>query len=145
MRGESILEAEKQGDNLDLTAVLREVRSQGATDEDIRDWWNIPDTQHDEIQQEDDDFRNEAYKQSLADGLSEAEALKKLRKSFPIYEQYSPGGLHIDNDSNLPYELSPRVSRFFNSSEVTEKYKKEIEKASSINAFIRTQIKKKLI
>lgn len=144
-RGDEILRIEEAGEDLDICTMLKEVRSQGATDNDIREWWNMPDEQHLEIIQEDDEIRNKAYEQWLKDGDSKDEAISKVRKGFPIFEEYMPGILHTTQDSNLPYELSPRISRFFSSLEKISSFKDEIEESSSMNAFIRSLIKRELI
>lgn len=145
MRGDELLRLEKDGSDFDLSYVFREIRRHGVTDKDIRLWWNMPDEQLSEIIQEDDESRNQAYKHWVNSGLSKDDAKLKLRKTFPIYELYQPGYIHDLIDSNLPYELSPRVSRFFNSVDKMLEYKTEIDNASSMNAFIRDLIKRKVI
>lgn len=142
MRGDEILKIEKSRENFDLSCVLGEARKHGVTDNDIRKWWNMPDEQHAELMQENDAVRNEAYAQWLEGGCTKEEAISKVRKGFPIYDVYEPG-LIYGEDSNLPYELLPRVNSFISSltSEELLHFKEESGKASSINAFIRSLIR----
>lgn len=147
MRGDELLRVEKSRENFDISYVLGEARKQGVNDEDIRGWWNMPDEQHDELMQENDAIRDMAYKQWLGEGYSKEEAISKVRKGFPIYEIYEPGIIHSSKDSNLPYELLPRVNKFFISlaSDKLLNYKEEIDRSSSMNALIRDLIDKKII
>lgn len=143
MRGDELLKIEKSRENFDLSYVFGEARKHGVTDDDIRAWWNMPDKQHEELMQENDAIRNAAYNQWIDEGFSKEEAISKIRKGFPVYDVYEPG-LSYYEDSNLPYELLPRVNNFINSLTPEEllHFKEESGKASSVNAFIRHLIKK---
>jgi hypothetical protein len=145
MRGDKMLEIEKNKLDLDVSYILKEVRKQGVTDNDIREWWNLPDEQHKEIMEEDDDACRSAINQLIDSGISRDEAILKLKKGYPIFGEYMPGIMHDDKDDILPYELKIRVNNFFNSVEKLTGYKEDIEKASSMNSFIRSLVKKDLI
>lgn len=142
MRGDKILEIEKNQSDLDICYVLKEVRGQGATDNDIKMWWNMPDEQHEEIMREDDMNCNTTLEQWISSGISREDAIAKLRKGYPIFESYKPGVMHPSDDDNLPYELKIRINNFFDSPDKLLKFKEDIEKSPSMNAFIRSLIRK---
>lgn len=146
-RGDELLKNEKSNENFDMMYVFRELRRQGVTDEDIRTWWNMPDEQHVELMQHCDTVKVAAFKALLDEGFSKKEAVSKLKKGYPIYEIYKAGIMHDMKDDNLPYELLPRVNRYFNSlaSDKLNRLKKDVNRMSSMNAYIRDLIDKRII
>lgn len=145
LRGDAMLDAVKNRVDLDLTAYIGSVREEGATDKDIREWWNMPDKQHQEIIEDNDLARLAVLKGLIDDGLTENAAIEQIKKTFPLYEFYEPGIIYLSVDSSLPYELLPRVNKYFNSIAVAEQCRDAINELSSMNAFIREQIKKGLL
>lgn len=146
-RGDELLKNEKSNENFDMMYVFRELRRQGVTDEDIRTWWNMPDEQHVELMQHCDTVKVAAFKALLDEGFSKKEAVSKLKKGYPIYEIYKAGIMHDMKDDNLPYELLPRVNRYFNSlaSDKLNRLKEDVNRMSSMNAYIRDLIDKRII
>lgn len=138
LRGDEILRLEKEGNNIDLNATMKEVRRNGATDEDIRTWWNMPDSQHKEIQEEDNIAILAAVKSKIAEGLTEDEAMALVKKNWPRFTEYLPGIIYGEDDF-LPYELKHRIN--LRSTEMARDFKKQEADYSSMNAYIRNQIK----
>lgn len=146
-RGDELLKIEKSHENFDVTYVLGEVRRQGVIDENIRTWWNMSDEQHIELMQHCDNVKVAAFKALLDEGFSKKEAVLKLKKGYPIYEIYKAGIIHDMKDDSLPYELLPRVNKYFNSlaPDKLNSLKEDVNKLSSMNAYIRDLIDKKII
>lgn len=143
-RGDELLKIEKSHENFDVMYVFGELRKQGVTDEDIRTWWNMPDEQHVEIIQHSDNAKVAAFKALIDEGFSKKEAVSKLKKGYPIYEIYKAGIMHDMKDDNLPYELLPRVNKYFNSltQDKLNRLKEDANRFSSMNAYIRDLINK---
>lgn len=146
-RGDELLKIEKKHENFDIMYVFGELRKQGVTDEDIRAWWNMPDEQHMELMQHCDNVKVAAFKALLDEGFSKKEAILKLKKGYPIYEIYKAGVMHDMKDDNLPYELLPRVNKYFNSlaPDKLNRLKEDVNRLSSMNAYIRDLIDKRII
>lgn len=146
-RGDQLLKTEKSHENFDVMYVFRELRGQGVTDEDIRTWWNMPDEQHAELMKECDVSKLAAFKTLLDAGYSKEEAVLKLKKGWPVYEIYEAGVIHDTKDDNLPYELLPRVNKYFNSltQDKLNRLKEDANRFSSMNAYIRDLINKRTI
>lgn len=146
-RGDELLKIEKNNKNFDLMYVFSELRRQGVTDEDIKAWWNMPDEQHIELMQHCDIVRAAAFKALLDEGFSKKEAISRLKKGYPIYEIYKAGIMHDMKDDNLPYELLPRVNKYFNSlaPDKLSRLKEDVNKLSSMNVYIRDLIDKGII
>lgn len=146
-RGDELLKIEKNHENFDISYVLGEARRQGVTDEDIRTWWNMPNEQHMELMQHCDNVKVAAFKTLLDEGFSKKEAVSKLKKGYPSYEIYMAGIMHDMKDDNLPYELLPRVNKYFNSlaPDKLNRLKEDVNKLSSMNAYVRDLIDRKII
>ena len=112
--------------------------------EDI-DWWNglsLDDCTV--LEQEDNVFRFASWRKFVeTDGLSDTEAGKKVRLSFPTFywilehrveEKFSLGIL----DAKLPYVLKDRINRALMSRLIA---KQAVAQASSFNALVRQLIR----
>ena len=146
MRGDALLEIEKSKSDLDVSYVLRQVRAQGATDDDIKEWWNMPNEEWSDIIEDDDKAKYVAVKMLTDEGATYEEAVEKLKRSFPFYATYEPG-YSYSNNGPLPYELKVRINKYANSlsDEAKEILKEDLKNYSSMNAYIRVKIKEGLI
>ncbi len=112
--------------------------------EDV-DWWNglsLDDCKS--LEEEDNVFRFAAWKTFIErDGLSDLEAGKKVRLTFPTYywklahranEKFALGA----PDAKLPFVLKDRVNRAVTARVID---KQAVERASSFNALIRQLIR----
>lgn len=146
LRGRAILEMEKNG-NLDekTNRILQILRSDGVTDIDIENWWNMPDSEHKNIKK-DDEVATIGNIRSLIDmGYSQDDELvNKMRQTFPYFEDFTPE-TKVTESGPLPYELKIRMMNYFNnlSKEELLKLKEESSRFPTMNAYIRFLIKQK--
>jgi hypothetical protein len=78
------------------------------------------------------------------EGLNEEEAAKEVRKFHVIYGDPDDTTHTVGDDRPLPEELKDRINIYIIKKSTTdrEKYKKEIEGSSTLNALLRKEIKK---
>jgi len=120
-------------------------RNEGVRDEDIRKWWNKHDLER-RIALEFEDLTRSTEFLRLRDenSVREEEAEKKMEKLFPTYGDPNEPSLKAGNDRPLPYELKDRVERYLERQARANpgEYQREAEQSSTLNAFIRKEIKK---
>lgn len=136
---------EKEFTDEKIRSMLAGKRKDGVRDEDIRWWWNMHDLERRMMVIVDDWSRLTVFnKLTEKDGFSEDEAAKRVGRSFPIFGDSEDTTHTIGDDRPLPYELKDRINIYVEKRSHTdpEKFKKEIEDASTFNALIRKEIKK---
>jgi hypothetical protein len=140
--GEVLLQDESIDEN--IRSMLAKKRKEGVRDEDIRWWWNMHDLERRMMLKVLDVTKLAFYEKLIErDGLSEDEALKRLRKTFPIYGNPDDTTHAIGEDRPLPHELKNRIEIYMSRRMWgSERLKRAIEWSSSFNAFIRKLIKK---
>jgi len=141
--GDILLERESHDEK--LKAVLAKKRADGVRDEDIRWWGNMYELERQMMIQVDTLSRFALFlKLTKEDGFSEDEATRKVRKSFPMFGVPDDTSETTDEDRPLPYELKDRINIYIEKMSQTnsEQFKKEIERSSTFNAFIRKEVKK---
>ncbi|NIN00587.1 MAG: hypothetical protein GTO24_21630 [candidate division Zixibacteria bacterium] len=120
-------------------------RNEGVRDEDIRLWWNRHDLER-RIALEFEDLTRSTEFLRLRDenSVREEEAEKLVEKIFPTYGDPNEPSLQAGNDRPLPYELKDRVERYLESQARANpgEYQREAGRSSTLNAFIRREIKK---
>lgn len=127
-----------------ISAMLGEKRREGVTDDDIRWWWNMHDLERRMMLQIDDLHRIAAFmKHKEEDGLGDDEAAYQVRKFFPIFGDPGADRDASGEDAPLPYELKDRINIYVQRRAATEKdtFKREVERATSCNAFLRSEIR----
>lgn len=153
-------EAKKEGDNIPNCGDLmlhaaelgvayakkrvEEAREEGATDEDIREYWNLHYLQRRMVIWSENVFRYaEFLSAKKEENLSSEVAGKRIRKMFPIYgNPKDTSDIYVSYDDRpLPNELRGRVD-MYRQKHGAEMIQKKASKYSSYNAFIRTEIKK---
>ena len=120
---------------------LAKKRAEGARDEDIRWLWNMDNLEREVLGEWDQYNIVVMYSKFIEeDGLSKEEALKRVKKARPIYGTGLP---EEKNKDMLPFELRNRVSNYITKRGMIdpEQLKKEMNDASTCNAFIRREIK----
>lgn len=121
-------------------------RSEGATEEDIRQWWNMNDLERYMVIANDNHFNMVKILEELDLGKDKVEAIEGIKKYTPIY---GPPPKNTSNpkgkDEPLPYELKDRISKYVEEYNINnpsrEELKKKWESHSSFNALIRNEIK----
>jgi len=137
--GDIIIEQSTSGSEKHKKIVEKAV-SGGATEEDIRQWWNLNDLDRRMIRWEDMMFRLSTFNIFKSEGLSFEEAVIKVRKTYPLYgDPYDESNTQGD-DRPLPDELHDRINRM--TSEWAPLYVQQYSKNyNSMNAFIRDELR----
>jgi hypothetical protein len=140
--GDFLLEIESSDET--IRSSLAKKREEGVRDEDIRWWFNMDDLERRILLKLDDVTRQTLFtKLREEDGLSEHEAAKGVRKSYPVFGNPDDTTVVTGEDRPLPYELQDRVRSFIKTrmERDPEALKKAIEGSSTFNALIRSEVK----
>ena len=127
-----------------IKSMLAKRRKEGVRDEDIRWWWNMHPLERKMMLKVDDVIKlSEFARIQKEEGLNEEEAAKKVRKFHVIYGEPDDTTHTVGDDRPLPEELKDRINIYIEKQTTNqEKYKKEIEESSTLNALLRKEIKK---
>lgn len=140
LRGKQLLEQKK--DNPIISKVLNTLYKEGVTDEDFTQWWNMPDSQHVKIKEDDNISKMTVLNVLISKGMSRKKAVEKIFKTFPVYGDQNDSSKVKGKDKFLPYELKNRINKFFTTTATKNiSVEKEVLKFSSMNAYIRSKIK----
>jgi len=128
----------------EIKSMLAKRRKEGVRDEDIRWWWNKHPLERKMMLKVDDVIKlSEFTRIQKEEGLNEEEAAKKVRKFHVIYGEPDDTTHTVGDDRPLPEELKDRIDIYIEKQTTNqEKYKKEIEESSTLNALLRKEIKK---
>ena len=138
--GDRILERAEEGDE-QASRIVERARKEGATDDDIRQWWNMSDLRRRMIcWAEDACVRMPMYVTATRHGLSEEEAGEKVRQYFPVYGDPDDTEMGTGDDRPLPHELRDRVERYRREHR-DEDRRSKLEGYSSYNALVRDEIR----
>lgn len=140
--GDILLDKESTDDK--IKSMLAKRRKEGATDEDIRWWWNMHELERKMMLNFDDMSRLSLLINLREEGLGEEEAAKEVRKFHPIYGDPEDTTHTSGDDRPLPEELKDRINIYIEKRATTDpkQYKDEMEKSSTFNALIRKEIRK---
>jgi len=136
---------EKELSDKKTKSMLSKRRNEGVRDEDIRWWMNRHELDRKMMMKVDDIHKFAMYRQLREEEhLSEEEALKEVKKYFPVFGDPDDTSTSAGDDRPLPFELKDRINIYIEkrSQSDPERYKEEIEKSSSFNALIRNEINK---
>lgn len=147
----SIRQAPKAGDRLlsltssddALRAMVEAARADGATDEDLRWWWNMPALMRAVLMEQDNLGRTATWLGFIEEGASPEVAAVRTNKIHPRYgDPMSEEG----EDRPLPIELKRSVVEFVERRTMNpQKFRRLIDRYSSFNALIRTGVRKSKI
>jgi len=120
-------------------------RAEGVTDEDIALWWNMHDLERRMICKVDEMNRILLFEKLVqGSGVTDSEAARMVAKRFPVYGD--PDHLVLDNEDDrpLPFELKWRVNQYITERTKAdpEKFQKEVEATTSLNALLRRAIRR---
>ena len=149
--GKRILEAAQAGQE-PLRGIVDSARREGATDDEIEEWWDFPEKFRQGITIRENAFRLTTFRKLIEEGKSEDEAAVAVKKIFPIYgrtgvEEEEMRDAQACNELGLteksrmfPPELRGRIDiyRETNGAQKILDLAKEYE---SYNAFLRDKIK----
>lgn len=119
-------------------------RAEGVTDEDIALWWNMHDLERRMICKVDEMNRILLFEKHVqGSGVTELEAARMVAKRFPVYGDPDHLVLENEDDRPLPFELKWRVNRYITERTKAdpEKFQKEVEATTSLNALLRRALK----
>ena len=124
---------------------LKVKREDGVTDEDLAWWWGLHDLDRRMMLLDDDASRVAFCLAKRNDGLEEEEAIAELRTVMPIYGDPTDTEHTTDDDRPLPVELKDRVNSWVEreaSMRGRWKFRVFVDRFSSMNALIRSRIRK---
>ena len=91
--------------------LLQQLRAEGVTDSDYRWWWDLQPLERAVMLESDEAFMASALAQCRAEGMSNDQAVARVRRTFPRFGNPSdPGDYASSGDRPLPRELKNRVS-----------------------------------
>lgn len=137
--GDFIIKASESGDPKSKKLVEK-ARNEGATDEDIKKWWNLYDLERRMMISIDNIFRGATFYKAKDEGLSSDEAAERVRKTFPIYGDPEDTSKLTGDDRLILHELRDRVNVYL-SKHGTSVIQNKLTNNSSFNAFVRAEIR----
>jgi hypothetical protein len=138
LRGDLVVEDARSNSDPKLTSFVNMLKTHGVTDDDIRWWWNMPDRQHQEIAKDDNSSLIAAILSFKDQGMTQDEAIAKVKKDWPRFTIYEEGSTYSADDF-LPYELKRRLLNPLTLKRTIEGY--QGSGYSSVNKYIREQVK----
>lgn len=135
---------EKESTHQETKAMLAKRRKDGVRDEDIKWWMNRHELDRKMMIKVDDISKLALFsKLREEDRLSEEEAAREVKKSFPVFGDSEDTSTSHGDDSPLPFELKDRINVYIQKRLQTDpvEYKTEISESSFLNALIRKEIK----
>lgn len=109
--GDRLLGEARKG-NPDAMRLVTKAQSEGATDADIREWWNFTQKQRQAVLDSEDQFRLAAFMHATESGKDDNGAAAEVRRMFPMYGDPADETHTTGDDRPLPHELRGRVDRF---------------------------------
>lgn len=144
--GDLLIQAAESGDP-NAKNIVNKARKEGASDEDVREFWNLNDLQRRMVIWSENLHRVAMTTSLWEPGLPKDEEEKiaaKIRKTFPKYGDSDDTSVTSGDDRPLPHELRGRVDRWrikIISEEGEEKMREKINRYSTFNALVRDEIR----
>ena len=142
--GDRIVEAARIGEPKSRRIVER-ARQEGASDDDIKEWWNLPDLSRRMVIWSENIFRMSVFRHARSvDGLSAEQAAARVHKMYPSYR--NPGDTTKLSGENrpLPHELRGRVDAY-KQHHGAAYIAQQVDGFLSYNAFVRHAIREGII
>lgn len=135
--GNFLLEQERK----DPTCMMIK-RQEGVQDEDILWLWNMHPLERCMMEVDDENARLAAFMKFCQEGMSSEDAAGKVKKLHPFYG-VPEGTKHTNGDDrHLPPELKDRINKWINKHmRNQELFKNKLQQYSTMNAFIRAEIR----
>lgn len=142
--GDRLVEAARMGDPKSKR-IVEKARREGATDDDIKEWWNLPDLCRRMVLWSEDLFRYTVFLHAKDDdGLSAEEAAARVHRMFPIYGNPEDTSKLSGENRPLSHELRGRIDAY-KQVHGADFISKQVENFPSYNAFVRQAIKTGMI
>lgn len=125
--------------------IVDKARREGATDDDIREWWNLPDIARRMVLWSENIFRLAVFTHGKEeDGLSPEQAAARVHKMYPIYGDPEDTSKLTGENRPLSHELRGRVDSY-QQVHGAEYIAEQVKRFSSYNAFVRHAIRQGMI
>jgi len=125
--------------------IVEKARREGATDPDIREWWNLSDLERRMVLWSEDLFRYATFLHAMeTDGLSPEEAAHRVHMMFPHYGDPDDTSKLPGENRPLPHELRGRVDAY-RVAQGAHLVADQVKTFPSYNAFVRDSIRKGII
>lgn len=138
--GDIIISLYRAGDPKRQKMVNRAL-DDGATIEDFREFWNLPDLSRRMVQMSEEVFRYAQFTSFTERGLTADQAMLEVKKMFPMYGDPTDTSKFSADDRPLTQELRGRVDIYrerHGAAAISEK----VKQFSSYNALVRDEIRK---
>jgi len=136
--GNYIIEQSKSG-NEKFKLIVNKAILGGATEDDIKEWWNLSDLERRMAIWEDTIFRISTFNIFKSQGYSFEECANKIRKTYPLYGDQSEEINTQGDDRPLPNELHCRINRM--TADWAPMYVQQFSvQYNTMNAFIRDEL-----
>jgi len=125
--------------------IVEKARNEGATDDDVREWWNLPDLSRRMVLWSENLFRYAVFCDAKhQNGLSDQDAAARVRAMFPMYGDPGDTKNARGEDRPLPHELRGRVDTY-RQDRGAQFIAAQVAGFSSYNAFVRHAIREGLL
>jgi hypothetical protein len=142
--GDRLIEAARTGEPKSKR-IVEKAHGEGASEDDIREWWNLPDISRRMVLWSEDLFRYTVFLHARNDdGLSAEDAAARVHKMFPIYGDPEDASKLSGDNRPLPHEIRGRVDSY-KQTYGAEYIAEQVRNFTSYNAFVRHAIAKGLI
>lgn len=142
--GDRMIDAARMGEPKSQR-IVEKARREGATDDDIKEWWNLPDLSRRMVLWSENIFRYSVFLHAKNDdGLSADDAPARVHKTFPIYGDPQDTSKLSGDNRPLPHELRGRIDSYKQVHDA-EYIADQVKNFSSYNAFVRHAIQNGLI
>jgi hypothetical protein len=137
--GDLLLQQEKTDEK--VNALLAKARNDGATDLDIRQWWNMHDIERRMVMEVDNLIHLAHYISLRQNGLSAEDAAVRIKQFHPYYGDPDDTSFATGEDRLLPYELKDRINRW-NTNQGRTPANLELGELRTFNALVRREIRR---
>ena len=124
-----------------LFASINKAREEGATDDDIRQWWNMHEIERQMVVISDDICRQGVFVQALQHDMSPDAAAAEVRRVFPMYGDPADTEHTTGDDRPLPFELKDRVNMWVQRIATTEPARLKVPEGKTVNALVRAELR----
>ena len=122
-----------------IKRIVDKARHEGATDDDIKEYWNLPDLSRRMVVWSENNFRYLAFTQAKDDGLSTDDAAAGVHKMFPIYGDPEDTSKLSGDNRPIPPELRGRVD-LHRQARGAKYIADQVNNFSSYNSYVRHAI-----
>ena len=95
-----------------LTAAIAPAIADGATMEDIEEYWTLPNFVLKKVEKSENAMRYATFLSAKDEGLNADDAAARVRKIFPMYGDPTNESVTIGDNRPLPPELRGRIDRY---------------------------------